>query len=426
MWEKAVVYLRQSGLRAIARAAYREAVVHLEQALGTLGRLPESRETSELSIDIRLDLRNALAPLSELERMGTHLREAEALARTLGDQGRLAGIAAFMANQCVNNGDFVEAVRFGQEALGIARTLEDRSIEARVTINLGMAHAARGEFNDAAALFERNVAALAGDRLYDRSGSPVVTSAVSKANLARVLCELGRFDEAIWHAEAAVGIAEVADHPFTLALTLYFLGLVFLRRGDLPRATRALERSLDLSRTWEFVYTAMHVPAAVGATYALAGRADDALPLAARATQEFHSRPIHANTGFILMSAGMTYLAAGRLDEAASHAREALALTRRLGARANEAHALCLLGDIESIAGADDAESSYRAALTLAQDLGMRPVIAHSHLGLGKLYRRIGQREQAQEHLATATTMYREMGMTYWLEKAQAESRPLT
>jgi hypothetical protein len=28
---------------------------------------------------------------------------------------------------------------------------------------------------------------------------------------------------------------------------------------------------------------------------------------------------------------------------------------------------------------------------------------------------------RAQDHLATATTMYREMGMTYWLEKAEAE-----
>jgi len=32
------------------------------------------------------------------------------------------------------------------------------------------------------------------------------------------------------------------------------------------------------------------------------------------------------------------------------------------------------------------------------------------------------QREQAQEQLATATTMYREMGVTYWLEQAEAES----
>ena len=43
------------------------------------------------------------------------------------------------------------------------------------------------------------------------------------------------------------------------------------------------------------------------------------------------------------------------------------------------------------------------------------------HLGLGKLYRRTGEREQAQEHLITATTMYREMGMTYWLEQAEKE-----
>jgi hypothetical protein len=51
----------------------------------------------------------------------------------------------------------------------------------------------------------------------------------------------------------------------------------------------------------------------------------------------------------------------------------------------------------------------------------MRPVVVHCHLGLGKLYRRTDKREQAQEHFATATTMYREMDMTYWLEKAEAE-----
>jgi hypothetical protein len=48
-----------------------------------------------------------------------------------------------------------------------------------------------------------------------------------------------------------------------------------------------------------------------------------------------------------------------------------------------------------------------------------------SHLGLGKLYGRTGKREQAHEHLTAATTMYREMGMTYWLEKAEAELQEL-
>jgi len=49
-----------------------------------------------------------------------------------------------------------------------------------------------------------------------------------------------------------------------------------------------------------------------------------------------------------------------------------------------------------------------------------RPLIAHCHLGLGKLYQRTGKREQAREHLTTATTMYRDMDMRFWREQADA------
>jgi hypothetical protein len=83
-----------------------------------------------------------------------------------------------------------------------------------------------------------------------------------------------------------------------------------------------------------------------------------------------------------------------------------------------------LLGDIAIHPDRFDAErgeAHYRKTLALAEPRGMRPLVAHCHLGLGTLYRRTDKREQAREHLATATTMYREMGMTYWLEKAEAE-----
>ncbi len=36
-----------------------------------------------------------------------------------------------------------------------------------------------------------------------------------------------------------------------------------------------------------------------------------------------------------------------------------------------------------------------------------------------------GKRAEADEHFATAISMYREMGMTYWLEKAETEAREL-
>src|SRR4029453_14776782 len=140
------------------------------------------RETTELTIDIHIDLRNALGTLGEWARMREHLHEAEGLARRLGDQRRLARIATFMVIQCLRIGDYDEAVRFGQEGLSIARTLGDRSIEGVATSNLGMTHVARGEFSDAAILLERNVA-LEGDLRYERFGGNAIQSALSGALL---------------------------------------------------------------------------------------------------------------------------------------------------------------------------------------------------------------------------------------------------
>ena len=132
------------------------------------------------------------------------------------------------------------------------------------------------------------------------------------------------------------------------------------------------------------------------------------------------------NLGWSYHALGRGSLLLGRLDEA-----------RRLGDRAVEfsprhpgfaAQALHLLGDLATHPDRFDAESGethYRKALALAEPRGMRPLVAHCHLGLGKLYRRTGKRDVAQEHLTTATTMYREMDMRYWLAQAEAEMEEL-
>jgi class 3 adenylate cyclase/tetratricopeptide (TPR) repeat protein len=417
LWDKAVAYLRQAGLRAMARGAYREAIPHLEQALGALRHLSQTRETTELNIDLHFDLRNALLPVGDVARMGESLQEAEVLARTLGDQRRLARVATFMVIQYLATCDYDQSIRFGQEALAIARSLGDRPIEVVATSFLGMTYYDLGEFADAATLLAQNVA-LEGDLRYERFGAPAIQSALSGAHLGDVHAQLGRFDEAVGYGDAAMHIAEEADHPFTLFWASFRLGLVHFRRGDLPHAIRILERCLDVCQTWQFAGTPA-VAATLGAAYALAGRIHEALPLTARAVEDLRSRGLTRWAATILTYAGSTYFSAGRLDEAASYAGETLALTRRLRARAGEAHALCLAGDIASVRDAGDAEAYYREALALAGELGMRPLVAHCHLGLGTLYRLTDKRAQTREHLTTATSMYRDMGMTYWLEKAE-------
>src|SRR6266566_4754832 len=96
-WAKAVTYLQQAGAKAFARSVHREAVRCFEEALTALTHLPVSRETLEQAIDLRFDLRNALLPLVEWGRIEEYLREAEALAKRLNDQRRLASVSGYMS-----------------------------------------------------------------------------------------------------------------------------------------------------------------------------------------------------------------------------------------------------------------------------------------------------------------------------------------
>ena len=70
------------------------------------------------------------------------------------------------------------------------------------------------------------------------------------------------------------------------------------------------------------------------------------------------------------------------------------------------------------LAEAEVAVGDERAHAELA---GERPLVAHCHLGLGKLHRRTAKLEGARDDLTTATAMYREMDMRFWLEQADAE-----
>ncbi|MGH7359727.1 MAG: hypothetical protein ACREJR_13015, partial [Candidatus Rokuibacteriota bacterium] len=61
-------------------------------------------------------------------------------------------------------------------------------------------------------------------------------------------------------------------------------------------------------------------------------------------------------------------------------------------------------------------------ALALAREHEMRPLAAHSHRGLGRLYRRMGDGRRADEHLARARALFREMDMRLWFAQTSAES----
>ena len=149
VWDKAVAYCRQAGEKAEARSAYREAVACHEAALDALQRLPESRQTRALAIDLRFKLRHALTPLGEFARGFAYLREAATLAEALDDPQRLGWVAALMAFYFALMGDPDRAMTSSQRALAIAAAHEMAALQDEATTHLGHAYYTLGEYRHA-------------------------------------------------------------------------------------------------------------------------------------------------------------------------------------------------------------------------------------------------------------------------------------
>ncbi len=425
--DKSVAYLRQAGVKATTRAAYRDAVARFEEALGVLGRLPETPDRLKQAMELRFDLRTALLPSAEFERILGHLAEAETLAGKLGDRRALGWVFAYRDIYFWVVGDNDRALEAGQRACALAADAGDFPLRVVASAYLGAVHFSLGDFPRVVELLRSSVAALQGDLLHERFRQAALPSVYSRVYLAWALAERGEFPESARLAEEALGIAQSVEQPFTLILASFGMGVVHLWKGEPERAIPVLERGLELIRTWQIPAWFTIVAALLGCARTLSGRLADGLTLLDEAVDRA------AATGNFQRALWIVWLAEARLlggqpDEAQEAAERALVHARQHKERAHEAEALRLLGEIAAHRDPPDverAEGHYRAALALAETLGMRPLAARCHLGLGKLYRRTGDGVKAQEHLATATKMYREMDMDFWLAQAEAALGPL-
>jgi len=424
IWDKAVSYLRQAGVKAAARSAHRVAVRYFEQALGTLAHLPEGGKRSGQAIDLRFDLRNSHFPLGEHGRILEQLQEAELLADALDDQRRLGWVSCYMTLSLRMMGDHRRAIDSGRRALSLATALGDFALQLETSCYLGQAFYLLGDYPQAMECLGRAVASLEGPLIHERFGLPALPSVFSRTWLAWCHAERGEFTQGIAHAEEALRTAKAADHPYSLSVACYGAGGLYLRKGDFPTAISVLEGGLDLCRTGELpvllAVTAMHL----GYAYALAGRVAEALPLLEQAVEHAGSMRMGAWHSVGLAWLGEAYRLAGRPAEARERVTQALDLFRRYGERGYQAWALQILGEIHACGDpgeAQQAEAAYRQSICLAEELGMQPILARCQLGLGVLYRERGCLPEARSELSAAIDLFRTMQMTSWLVRAKAE-----
>jgi len=423
LWDKAVVYLRQAGAKAVQRSAAREALTFFDRAVEAVEHLPEGREKAALGVDLRFDLQRVHQLLGQLERMLDRLREAEALAESLGDKRRQGRLTAHLARCHWWMGRPEHAAAECRRAQAMAAELDDRGLAVMAGYHLGLTYMTplRG-CHEAIEAFQWTLARLEGQAPTELFNLPFLPSVTCRAFPAWCHAELGEFGASATLAEEAIRVAEGAGHVDSLALAYWCAAERNIVQGDFARAIQLLDPAMELVRGRGSVYLVPWIAAAQGQAYALAGRIAEGTTLLEEAVEQssvFKLMARHPATVTMLSDA---LLLGGRFDDALRTAERALVLTREHEQSGWEAYALRSLGDIQAsaaVAAVESAEASYTAALELAERNSMRPLAARCHLGLGMLHRRTGQAAPAQRHLATALDMLGKMDMRLWMKQAE-------
>jgi class 3 adenylate cyclase/tetratricopeptide (TPR) repeat protein len=420
-WETALRYLRQAGARASGRLALREAADYLEQAVEAADHLPRSREVLQQSIDLRVALRGPLSNLGEIDRLRDHLSHGAVLALEIGDRVRLARIMLGQAAHAAMAGETRLGLDYATEAVTMAG---EHPVASNVRVVLGLVQFLRGDYHAAITTLAGNVEGLRREAAPETGPLGFSASLASRTWLTLALTEAGRLQEAIALANEVVWEAEEGGNLYSVYRGYCALAASQLLRGEVASTIEPLRRAERIAVHADLQQTMDNAVGLLGHAHALAGRLDEALPLLE--TVVFVRKRRDAVTVLrdmlFLVDA---YLRARRLDEARGSARQALDLARAFGQRGQEGHALRLLADVEAARdAAGEAESRFHDALVLASELRMRPLAAHCHAGLARLGRQLGKHQQAHEQFTTATTMYREMDMRVWLEKAEESRGP--
>jgi class 3 adenylate cyclase/tetratricopeptide (TPR) repeat protein len=422
-WERALRYLRQAGARAAARSAYREAVAHFGQAQLAMSHLPLNRATREQSVDLALELRNALFIAGELPQMFEPLRLAEATAEQLGDDVRRGQVGAVLANSRWAVGEYEGAIEAGLRTAAIADKLDDPALRAVATQYLGQAYHAIGDYGRAIAHLRTAVESLqGGDLARRRVGMPSPPAVFSRTWLVWCLGECGEFPEARERSRENLEIAEASEQLYSVAQSQFGQGILCYFTGDLDESASVLESARRHCEAGNLRLTRAMTELFLGRVYSLSGRVSDAIAALHHSRATCEAIRFAYCHGLATIWYSQALILAGRLAEARRHAEQSLVLARSHGARGLEARALRLLGEVLASGPAADvaaSEARYGEAIELAQALGLRPLISRARVGLAAVYGKTGRRDQARQALLTAAAAFEGMQMTRWRERSE-------
>ena len=419
--EPAIDFWQLAGQRDFQRAAFSEAVAHLEQGLTLLTDLEQGpdRDQRELALHAALgSVHSSIKGFGATE-VETSFARAFSLCQQIGDVPQLFWVLFGLWRFHFVRANYNRALEIAQQLVRLARPRDeadgDLSHRLAAQFAVGATLHCRGQFSEALEHLEQAIEIGRRDGLEPDAAQTGQDSGVaSLCWAAMTVFFLGYPDRAQSLCEDAVALAEEIGHAFTQTYALCVSGFVAYYRRDRQSLGEHFDRVVEQARAqgswWEAVADTFF-GWALADQQRLRQGFDAYLASGARL-----QRPqIHAALAEVALWQGQAEEAGRDLDRAQAAIDET-------GERYYEADVLRIRGEVALLdpAGQQAAEEHFRRSLTVATEQENRAIALRTTTRLCRLLQADGRSIEARSLLDRAYDEFTEGFDTQDLQEARA------
>lgn len=324
------------------------------------------------------------------ERRGEYLSVIAEHYEKAGDNDRAVAVLLEAGERALNLSAFDEAFRFFQRAQPLIHPRQTRDL-AHIHLKIGEAFYRSGEFADAVKSTEK---ALGLAR--ELSSSIMLASCLGQ--LGQLYVDMGDYERAEKTLRQALPMARAAGIPArpTLARVLYGLGNVHWRLGNLDNARACCEESRDIAREIGDTNTLLMALNRLGVVMGSLGSPSAEENYYRQALSLAVSVGNRERAAVALNNLGALADEKGSLAKAQGFYLQAIDMAREIGAQQSLSLYLINLGHSEIRLGQlEDAANHLREGLALAEHLGASPWAVTAVLFYARLFHARGETERA-------------------------------
>jgi tetratricopeptide (TPR) repeat protein len=315
-------------------------------------------------------------------------------------------------------------LEYAQNAFDKAYKVEDIEMMAPISVDLSSSYNVAGDFpktvlvtNNVIRLIERM---RREEEFFGRQYNPY---SIVLANHGRALGSLGDFDLGEAYCAKALRFAREIGNLYNVGWAELMFGWVYNAKGDGQNAVQHAKIAVKYMEDAQVPLLIGAACSALGWGHYFLGDLENCRRQAEKAIEITNKTGISLYLSLAHWLIGLVSIHLGDPENAQMCIERSLKLAQENNEKWVRGLAMIWIG--KSLREADisqnqAAESSILQGIEILKEIKSRPYISMGYLLLGEHYVDIGHMDKALENLKKAEGMFQEMGIDYWLVKAQS------